>query len=77
MDIKTNEGYRIKKDTFGNSYYSRDITHTGEPVLTTQQLSGTCNQVDPAQYPVSAAGRTGNVSILHAGCLVLMSRTSP
>lgn len=51
------------------------ITHTGEPVLTTQQPSGTHTQADPAQCPASAAGRTGSVSVPHAGCSVPKSRT--
>ena len=57
-------------------FYLWDNTHTGEPVLTTQRPSGKHNQDDPAECPVSAAEKTDNVSVLHAGYLVRMSRIS-
>jgi hypothetical protein len=57
-------------------FYPWDNTHIGEPVPTTQQPSGMHIQDDPAKCPVSAVEKTDNVSVLHAGYSVQMSRTS-
>lgn len=80
--IKSYETCRNTTEHAGTQHISAlsnlsKTTHTGEPGLTTQQLSGTRNQVVPAKCPVSVAGRTDSVSILHEGCLVPMSKTSP
>ena len=57
-------------------FYMWDNTHTGEPVLTTPRPSGKHIQDDPSKCPVSAVEKTDNVSVLHAGYSVQMSKTS-